>query len=168
MYYDPLFKKEIVEKELSKLQKLNYNKFRWWRMYTDGHTPLPNKSLFIDKILNGDFNPSLYMWQVWLVEHDLNEIWSTSKNDMSMFLENTSVQRARRKRLTEDFEKEEFERMYSLYEHFFKYFDIDRDQLEEEMLECSGELKDLYYIIKNKYTHQIRKSKRGRPKKYED
>ena len=48
MYYDPLFKKEIVEKELSKLQKLNYNKFRWWRMYTDGHTPLPNKSPFIE------------------------------------------------------------------------------------------------------------------------
>ena len=169
MYYDPLFEKKIVEKELSKLQKLNYNKFRWWRMYTNGHTPLPNKCSFIDKILNGDFNePTLYMWQVWLVEHERNAIWSVSKNDMSMFLENTSVQRARRKRLTEDFEKEEFERMYSLYEHFFKYFDIDRDQLEEEMLKCRGELKDLYYIIENKYEPKIVKSRRGRPKKYED
>jgi hypothetical protein len=108
------------------------------------------------------------MWQVWLVEHELNETWSNSKNDMGMFLENTSVQRARRKRLTEDFEKEEFERMHSLYEHFFKYFDIDKDQLEEEMLKCSGELKDLYYIVENKYEPKIVKSRRGRPKKYED
>ncbi len=168
MYYNPIFDLKTIDKELSKLQKINYNKFRWWRGWQEYHTPLPNKAPFIDKILNGDFNPSQYLWQVEKTEHELNTIWSTSKNDMSMFLENTSVQRARRKRLLDDFEKEEFERMFNLYEHFFKYFDIDRDQLEEEMLECSGELKDLYYIISGKYTHQKRKSKRGRPKKYED
>ena len=169
MLYDPLFEKEIIEKKLSKLQKLKYNKFRWWRMYTDNHTPLPNKSSFINKILNGDFDePSLYLWQVYLVEHELNEIWKDCKNDTSKFLEKTSLHRARRKRLNEDFEKEEFERMYSLHEHFYKYFDIDRDQLEKEMLKCSGELKDLYYIIESKYNSKTAKSKRGRPKKYED
>lgn len=195
MYYEPVFDKKTVEYELSKLKKLNYNKFRWWRMYEDTHTPLPNKSSFIDKILNGDFNPSLYMWQVYLVEHELNEIWNHSKNDMSMFLENTSVQRARRKRLREDFEKEEGERMFNLYEHFFQYFNITREQLEEEMLECCGDIKDLYYIVDTKYTNFVKQlpimeyilaqrknisknkwegpelkpvKRRGRPKKYEN
>ena len=50
MYYNPIFDLKTIDKELSKLQKINYNKFRWWRGWQEYHTPLPNKAPFIDKI----------------------------------------------------------------------------------------------------------------------
>jgi hypothetical protein len=51
----------------------------------------------------------------------------------------------------EDFEKDENERLRSLTVEFTKYFKCDREQVEEEMLNCSGSLIDLYYIIEEKY-----------------
>ena len=88
--------------------------------------------------------------------------------DYGKYLEKTSVIRARRKRLIEDFEKDEAERLRSLTVEFTKYFKCDREQVEKEMLECSGTLIDLYYIIEEKYKivhapYPLRR--RGRPKK---
>lgn len=83
-------------------------------------------------------------------------------------MEKTSVIRARRKRLIEDFEKDENERLRSLTVEFTKYFKCNREQVEEEMLKCSGTLIDLYYIIEEKYkiVHMPYPLKRrGRPKK---
>jgi hypothetical protein len=71
--------------------------------------------------------------------------------DYAKYLEKTQVIRARRKRLMEDFEKDENERLRSLTVEFTKYFKCDREQVEEEMLNCSGSLIDLYYIIEEKY-----------------
>ena len=51
----PNFTKSLILKRLSKYQKLNYNRFMWWRMYGYKTKPLPTKSDFIDKIFNGDF-----------------------------------------------------------------------------------------------------------------
>jgi hypothetical protein len=88
--------------------------------------------------------------------------------DYGKYLEKTSVIRARRKRLIEDFEKDETERLRSLTIEFTKYFRCDREQVENEMLECSGDLIDLYYIIEDKYkiVHMPYPLKRrGRPKK---
>jgi len=68
----------------------------------------------------------------------------------------------------EDFEKDESERLRSLSVEFTKYFKCTRDQVEEEMLECSGSLIDLYYIIEEKYkiVHiPYPLKRRGRPKK---
>ena len=68
----------------------------------------------------------------------------------------------------EDFEKDEAERLRSLTIEFTKYFRCDREQVENEMLECSGDLIDLYYIIEDKYkiVHMPYPLKRrGRPKK---
>ena len=72
------------------------------------------------------------------------------------------------KRLIEDFEKDETERLRSLTVEFTKYFRCNGEQVEEEMLKCSGSLIDLYYIIEDKYkiVHMPYPLKRrGRPKK---
>ena len=71
--------------------------------------------------------------------------------DYQKYLEKTAVLRARRKRLIEDFEKDEHERLESLIKNFTIYFRCNREQVEEEMLNCSGSLIDLYYIIEEKY-----------------
>ena len=167
MYKIPLTRKE-VDKELSKYQKINYNQFRWWRMYQPKNKPLHHLTPLRDRIFNGDFDYSCYRAQQYLVEYQLNDILEECGVDYQKYLEKTSVIRARRKRLIEDFEKDEAERLRSLTVEFTKYFRCTREQVEEEMLECSGSLIDLYYIIEEKYkiVHMpLVSRKRGRPKK---
>ena len=68
----------------------------------------------------------------------------------------------------EDFEKDEHERLESLIKNFTIYFRCNREQVEEEMLNCSGSLIDLYYIIEEKYKiihAPYLFKRRGRPKK---
>ena len=52
---------EHLAKEFSKLQKLNYNQFRWWRMYDVRMKPLNNRKPLRDRIFNGDFDFSHYI-----------------------------------------------------------------------------------------------------------
>ena len=47
---------EFVLKQIDKLQPLNYNRFRWWRRFTQKHKPLHNSSPLLDKIQNGDLD----------------------------------------------------------------------------------------------------------------
>ena len=167
MFDIPLSRKQ-VEKELSQYQKINYNQFRWWRMYQPKNKPLDSRKSLRDRIFNGDFDYSCYKAQQYLVEYQLNDILKECDNDYGKYLEKTSVIRARRKRLMEDFEKDETERLRSLTVEFTKYFKCDREQVEKEMLECSGSLIDLYYIIEEKYkiVHiPVPLRRRGRPKK---
>ena len=162
----PNFSKSIVLKRLSKYQKLNYNRFMWWRMYGYKTKPLPSKSDFRDKIFNGDFEPSCYRWQAYLCEHELADLWEECEMDIAKYNEKGAVMKARRKRLYEDFEKDETYRLDYLFTEFSKNFDITKQQAEEEALKCCGSLIDLYYIIEDKYRKQIKVSRRGRPKKY--
>lgn len=164
MFKVPIPRKSI-EKELNKLQPLNYNRFRWWRWYEHKNKPLPNKSSFRDKILNGDFEYSCYQWQAYLCEYMLNDLLEESKGDYQKYLENSAVLRARRKRLLEDFENDELSRLDNLYTQFTKNFNITKSQVEEEALKCLGETIDLYYIIEEKYKKEAKSPRRGRPKK---
>jgi hypothetical protein len=150
MFNIPISRKQ-VEKQLSQYQKLNYNQFRWWRLYAPKNKLLDNRQPLRDRIFNGDFDYSCYKAQQYLVEYQLNDILKECDMDYAKYLEKTQVIRARRKRLMEDFEKDENERLRSLTVEFTKYFKCDREQVEEEMLNCSGSLIDLYYIIEEKY-----------------
>ena len=165
MVYKPTFTREELEEKFSHLQKLNYNQFRWWRLYAPKNKPLDNRQPLRDRILNGDFDFSCYKAQIYLVEYQLNDILKECGMDYAKYLEKTQVIRARRKRLIEDFEKDEAERLRSLTVEFTKYFKCNREQVEEEMLNCSGSLIDLYYIIEEKYRKKHYISKRGRPRK---
>ena len=137
----------------------------WWRMYGYKTKPLPLKSDFRDKIFNGDFEPSCYKWQAYLCEHELADLWEECEMDIAKYNEKGAVMIARRKRLYEDFEKDENYRLDYLFTEFSKNFDLTKQQAEEEALKCSGELIDLYYIIEDKYRTQTKPSRRGRPKK---
>ncbi len=167
MFNIPFTRKEVDE-QLSQYQKINYNQFRWWRSYQPKNKPLDVRKPLRERILNGDFDYSCYRAQQYLVEYQLNDILEECGIDYQMYLEKTSVIRARRKRLIEDFEKDEAERLRSLTIEFTKYFKCNKEQVEEEMLECSGSLIDLYYIIEDKYKigqMTLVSRKRGRPKK---
>lgn len=150
MFNIPISRKQ-VEKQLSQYQKLNYNQFRWWRLYAPKNKPLDKRKPLRDRIINGDFDYSCYKAQQYLIEYQLNDILKECGVDYQKYLEKTAVMRARRKRLIEDFEKDEHERLESLIKNFTIYFRCNREQVEEEMLNCSGSLIDLYYIIEEKY-----------------
>lgn len=168
MYSIPLSRKE-VEKQLSTYQKINYNQFRWWRMYQPKNKPLDSRKPLRDRILNGDFDYTCYRAQQYLVEYQLEDLLKECNNDYQMFLEKGAVQLARRKRLIEDSEKDEAERLNSLITEFTKYYRLDKSQVEEEMINFSGDsLIDFYYHIDEKYkiVHMPYPLKRrGRPKK---
>jgi len=167
MFNVPFSKKKITKHLNKNYKKVNYNKFRWWRWYQDKNIPLPYMSDFRDKIFNGDFDPSCYQWQAWLCEHDLNDLHEECYPDIQKYLEKSKILSARRKRLLEDYERDEKEKLRSLFRHFSKKFNITRREAKEEALECRGEIIDLYYIIEDKYKKQIKVSrKRGRPRKY--
>lgn len=167
MFNPPLSRKQ-VDKQLAQYQPLNYNQFRWWRLYAPKNKPLDTRKPLRDRIFNGDFDYSCYKAQVYWCEYQLNDALEECGIDYQKYLEKTSVLRARRKRLIEDFEKDENERLESLKKEFTKYFKCTREQVEEEMLNCSGSLIDLYYIIEEKYKIELTPyplRRRGRPRK---
>jgi len=150
--FNPSLSRKQVEKQLSQYQKLNYNQFRWWRMYQPKNKPLDKRQPLRDRILNGDFDFSCYKAQVYWCEYQLNDLHKECYPDMQKYLEKSSVMRARRKRLIEDFEKDEKETLDSLITEFTKYYRLDKKQVEEEMVNFSGDsLIDFYYYIDEKY-----------------
>ena len=54
--FNPSLSREQVEKQFSQYQKINYNQFRWWRMYQPKNKQLDKRQPLRDRILNGDFN----------------------------------------------------------------------------------------------------------------
>jgi len=164
--YSPLTSRKQLDNEFSKLRKLTYNAFRWWRMYDNPNKPLCNKSPFRDRILNGDFDYSHYRYQADWCEHEMNDIAEECGEDIGKYVEKTSLLRSRRKRLLEDFEKDENGKLEMLIKTFTVNFKCNEEQVYEEIDKCSGSLMDLYYIIEDNYPkYNIIRSKRGRPKK---
>ena len=137
-------------------------------MYDDPKQKLHPRSPLRDRIMNGDFDYSHYKYQAMWCEHDINDLFTKYHNDSGRYVEESSLLRTRRKRLLEDFEKDEKEKLKTLTTEFTKYFKCDKDQVEYEMENCEGSLLDLYYIIEEKYkifNLPYPKNKRGRPSK---
>jgi|TARA_B100000424_G_scaffold264053_1_gene252016 hypothetical protein len=163
--FDVTQSRKFIEKELTKFQKLNYNQFRWWRWYESKNKPLPNKASFRDKIMNGDYEMGPYGLQAQLCEHMLNDFWDECMPDIQKYNEKTKLLGARRKRLWEDHDKDETDKLDSLYKQFQKNFDISRDELNEEINICMGTILDLYYQVEEKFNKKYVISRRGRPAK---
>ena len=157
--------RKFIEKRLTEFQKLNYNQFRWWRWYEAKNKPLPNKSDFRDKIMNGDYDQGPYSLQAQLCEHMLNDIYEECKPDLQKYLEKSKLLSARRKRLWEDHEKDENGKLNDLIVAFTKNFRITKDEIYQEIDICMGTILDLYYQIEEKYNKIYIKSRRGRPAK---
>jgi hypothetical protein len=162
--------REIVEEHISKLQPLNYNQFRWWRTHTDNVKPLGKRAPLKDRIMNGDFEPSSYFWQAQLALHIAKDKIDLNHHDVQYQLEILAVDLARYKRLMEDFEKEESQRMGDLYDAFTSAYKITKSELEEAFLKWSGDIASFYGMAEEffrKTPAENRKNMRGRgrPKK---
>jgi hypothetical protein len=180
MVYKPTFTREELKEKFSHLQKLNYNQFRWWRMYDVKKKPLAAYQPLRARIANGDYDFSHYWYQAAWVEHDINDLEIKCGDDAGLFSEKVQVLSARRKRLYEDYEKDEKWKLEDLVKEFASNFYITKDEVKLEMEEFGGTLLELYDYISTHPKYKLKASKtprlsftkdgrimkkRGRPKK---
>lgn len=168
--FNPSLSRKQLQTHFDKLQKLNYNAFRWWRMYESKNKPLDNRKPLRERIMNGDFEFSHYYLQALWVEHDINDLQIECKDDSGVFVERGAVMRARRKRLYEDYERDEKEKLRELKKCLHQSFKISKEELINVMEEFGGTTLELYFHLDDNYKiiNQISpllRKRRGRPKK---
>ena len=72
-----------------------------------------------------------------------NEIYEKCYPDVQMYIEKSRLLGARRKRLWEDHERDEADKLDNLYKHFMKNFRISRDEINEDVL--------MVFVLSNNY-----------------
>ena len=171
--YKPTFTRRELEEKFSHLQKLNYNQFRWWRMYDVKKKPLAAYCSLRDRIANGEYDFPHYWYQAAWCEHEINDLYQRYEDDHTQYLEKVAIWKARRTKLLEDHDKEEKYKMDSLVKEFSLNFYITKDEVIEEMANFGGDLVKFYDYISNHPTYKLKAEKaprvtfkkRGRPKK---
>jgi|694.fasta_scaffold03895_6 hypothetical protein len=159
---------EVVNKELSKLQPLNYNQFMWWRTHAQKGQPLGKRAPLKDRIVNGDFDFSCYYWQAQNTAIQARKKLNLEKDNYQAQYEKVTVDIARYRRLIADYEKEESTRLNELYEAFTSAYKISQEELIDKLCSWSGDILSFYEYMEEfayKTPAENRKSKRGRPKK---
>lgn len=137
-------KKTVLEK-LAHLPKLKYNKFQWWRSHGIPQE-LHHYQPLINRINNGDFDPSPYLWMAQLALHDMQERMDAEKSiDKKRDVQGLYMEKYRRLQI--DYEKDEAYRLVELKKAFFTTFRISKEVLEEIMQDFVGSLQDLYYFL---------------------
>lgn len=156
----------VVLKEIKKLQPLNYNQFRWWRRFDSKIKPLPKTATFLQRIQNGEYEFSHYYWQWKLTELEINELHTKYNGDVQKLIENNSVDLERRKRLIQDFEKDENDRLKALQDGFLREFEMTKEEYYSHIEKFDGTIEDFYiYCLKTFDRTGKQPERRGRPKK---
>ena len=155
--FEPKWSKQWIETKLKRrFFKKPYDRFMWWRSYTPKNKPLSIKASLIERILNGDFEAGPYLLEVELVHHTINEkfkglIGKDGEVDWGKYNIETSIDRARKKRLLEDHDKDEFRKLDDLRKLFKKEFRMTEEEYQKELTKGSDTLVDFYYKLDNKY-----------------
>ena len=137
--YNPSHSVEWLEKFFKKNYfKKPYDRFMWWRSYTPKSKPLHPRSDFRDRILNGDLDLAPYRLEAEIVEHRLNQKWIEFGHDHVKWNDETSVDRARRKRLLEDYDKEEVRRLEEIKKGFTQTLKMSKEDYEKEVIKSSA------------------------------
>ncbi len=154
MYTPTHTREQLLGTKLKGLRKLNYNPFTWWRMYESTNKPLSSRAHISDKIKNGDYDYPHWKYQAELCEHDLNDMWQKMSPDYAKWVEESSLMRARRKRLIEDHEKEENKKLEELVREFTRYYRVTKEQVLDLMLEWEGDLYGFYQFMDDRYGYK--------------
>ncbi len=151
MYTPTHTREQLLGTKLKGLRKLNYNPFTWWRMYESTNKPLSSRAHISDKIKNGDYDYPHWKYQAELCEHDLNDMWKKMAPDYAKWVEESSLMRARRKRLMEDHEKEENRKLEEIVREFTKYYRVTKEEVIDKMLDWEGDLYGFYQFMDDRY-----------------
>lgn len=162
--FKPRYELSHIKKYLKKnFYTKKYDRFLWWRRYCK-NTPLHPNAPFRDKIINGDYDQSSFLYEVALTEHEINEKYKESitpngEIDTGKFQANIQVDKARRKRLQEDYEKDEKQKLNSLRSEFSNEFRMTVKEYDKEVLKTNGSIIDFYYSMEEKYGKRVRRLK---------
>ena len=151
LHNPPLSKEWIIKYFKKDYLKRSYNRFQWWRSYTPKRPPLKSSASFKDKIYNGDYDHSPLLFEAYLAEYKLNELWNECNQDYTQFSQPASIHKARRKRLLEDYTKDENSRLETIRINFMKEFKIDRKVYYKEAENSSKNLRNFYDYMSRKY-----------------
>jgi len=160
--------KSVVEQHLSKYQKINYNKFMWWRTHTEKTTPLGKRAPLIDRIKNGDFDYPSFFWQAQLVVINAKEKLNLKKDTYKEQYDKTNLDFIRYKKLMDDFDKEESKRLEELVEAFILAFNTTKCEIRELLSNWDKDILDFYeYLYKSRglSPYESRKITRARKSK---
>ena len=155
--FDPPLKRDWILRTLKKdYFKKPYDRFMWWRSYTPKNKPLPKSKPLRDRIANGDLDHAPYLYESYLAEYTMNDkylkcITKNGEVDYSKWKQETSVDGARKKRLLDDYDKEETRRLDELRKGFMKEFNIDKETYYKEAENSSKKLLDFYDYMSRKY-----------------
>jgi hypothetical protein len=157
---------DVINKYISKLKPIPYNRFRWWRKFDTKTKPFTHKATLLERIQNEEFNFSQYFWQAQHCEQIINEKFNEYKGNIQKLLENHGIEFTRRKRLWEDFERDEQEKLKSLQISFLKEFEITKEEYIQEIEKFGDTLENLYIHIRKRYEIRTKSiNKRGRKSK---
>ena len=159
---------EVIEEQLSKLQKLNYNQFFWWRRWGRKTKPLHKYSPLIDKIRNGDYDPSPYLWQIYYCQWEIDQKYKQFEGDGREQATQTRLDKQRRRRLIDDHEKYEKENLAQLEKDFLTTFRMTKDDYRRDVIEVGGSPEEFYNYCDDTYGRFNRPTtapRRGRPPK---
>lgn len=150
--YNPIHSQAWLEKYLStNYYKKKYDRFMWWRSFTLRNNPLSNKHPLRDRIANGDFDLGSYIFEIELVEHRINEKFKQIGHDDVQYQEAISVDKARRKRLQEDRDKDENNKLEELKKAFLFEFRMTKEQYDSEVVKPHKDLLTFYFKMEEKY-----------------
>jgi hypothetical protein len=157
---------KVIQREIKKLQPLNYNQFMWWRRFASKNKLLPKGATFFQRIQNKEFEFSHYYWQAQLCELEINEKHKEYRGDIQLLLEKNGVDLARRKRLWEDFNKTEAELLANLKKGFLREFVMTSQKYEDHITNFDGTTEEFYmYCLKTFDRSGKPVERRGRPPK---
>jgi len=151
--YKPIHSIDWLENYLSSnYYKKKYDRFMWWRSYTAKKPPLTTNHPLKDRILNGDFDMGPFVFEIELVEHRMNEKFDKFRHDEGQYRESIQLDKARRKRLQEDRDKDELKKLEDLKKAFLITFKMTKEQYDKEVVNYTGpDLINFYYRMEDKY-----------------
>jgi len=130
--------------------------FYWWRRFRS-HKNLPYKARLLDKITNGDFDPTPFFqeaeWELhWMKEEqdDFKDNYQGNLDEIEQDIRYLEIELRARKRynkLYEDGMKDEADRMDRLVNNFSKHFKVNRSKMHDIVYSFDGTILELYRFM---------------------
>ena len=137
-----------LKDRIATFQRNTYNKFWWWRRFQPRQM-LHKYNRLDERIPNGDFEVSDYHWQL-QYENVLEQEATDKEPNPDKKHEIRCMFGERRRRLSKDYEADETKILDEMYKAFKNELGLNRDQIDDEMLNFDGTLAEFYYYLTNK------------------
>jgi hypothetical protein len=134
-----------LKERIATYNKSKYNQWYWWRRFKPRET-LHKYMRLNQRIPNGDFEVSDYHWQI-QYEHKLEKEALANIKDVTEYHETKCLFGERRRRLINDFEKDEAKILEEMYKAFWTELRMTKEDVENKMLEFDGTLAEFYEYI---------------------